>query len=362
MTLKLLHSSDIRVGMAFPDAHARADRLREYRLDALKSLVARAGRESVDALLLTGNTFADNRLSHREIKEVIAALRSSTVPVYLLPGLEDPYTPDSPYRLLAELFAPPIRVLGEAAPVRLKGGTLFPCPVTRRRVAGTAPGEDPTGWIPPRGQSDGIRVGLACISGNVGRLAPRDLDFLALGGSTRPSRIANASWSGAPEATTYGETFGHVTLVTIASPGAAPNVRGLKLGRLTWVHWERTVEKLSSLKTEIEALPGPETTLLKLTLRGRLPHSTLHDLKSFLDEQERKLYHLEVENQISVDAQDDDGYHHPLLKGMSRFIHLQASQPIHSGLYDLPDQAEVSRQALIRLGQILEELNDSDLI
>jgi len=113
--VKLLHTSDLRIGLAFARQYQRAPILREARLEALRSLLALARREEVSAVLLTGNTLASPYIDHKLLLELLSVLGTSPAPVYLSPGELDPLTADSPYALRADLFQPPVHILRGAA-------------------------------------------------------------------------------------------------------------------------------------------------------------------------------------------------------------------------------------------------------
>ncbi|MDG4869686.1 metallophosphoesterase, partial [Guyparkeria sp. 1SP6A2] len=91
--------------------------LRQARIDAVKSVVGLARSHAVDFILIAGDTFEDNRIDHRYIREVSDVLRGSPVPVYIRPGNHDPLTQDSPFVLHESLFAPPVTVLRRAEPL-----------------------------------------------------------------------------------------------------------------------------------------------------------------------------------------------------------------------------------------------------
>src|SRR2546425_418588 len=78
---------------------------------------------------------------------VSAILSGSDVPVYILPGRTDPYTPDSPFRLQPALFKTPVHVFTDARSVNLRNSTvaLYPYPVRSRDHGAWLPPDD---WIP----------------------------------------------------------------------------------------------------------------------------------------------------------------------------------------------------------------------
>jgi DNA repair exonuclease SbcCD nuclease subunit len=94
--VKLLHCSDAMIGMAFPHAYEKADKLRQYRMEALKSAISLARRERAEAIILAGNTLADNRISPNQLKELSATLSGSSIPFTscrVIPTLIPPTVP-----------------------------------------------------------------------------------------------------------------------------------------------------------------------------------------------------------------------------------------------------------------------------
>lgn len=201
--MKLLHTSDLRLGMAFPHHVQRAEELRAARLDSLRAVLALAAREGAQAVILAGNTLADNRVAHLDLMDAVSVLSGSPVPVYLLPGLTDPDTPDSPYAVRADLFVAPIHVL--RTPVQVGGLTLVPFPVRSREA------------LPPwegKGQ-----LAVACAPPPQ---APGGFEYVAMGGSPFPEHHGAAHWCGTPEGYDYGHPPGAVTLIEDLQPRSLP--------------------------------------------------------------------------------------------------------------------------------------------
>lgn len=124
--MKILQTSDVLVGRDFRELPELAEELRQARLDVLQTLVALAEKERVDALVLVGNTLADNRIAHRTLLDVARLLGASPVPVLLVPGACDPLTPDSPYELRADVFSEPVRIQREPWAVLTRGAASGP--------------------------------------------------------------------------------------------------------------------------------------------------------------------------------------------------------------------------------------------
>ncbi len=323
--LRLLHSSDLLIGSSFPHAYPKGEELRGARFRVLEALVGRAQNEKAQALILAGNTLADNRLSEPELKRLGSILKSSKVPVYLLPGITDPLTADSPYRRHPDLFAPPIHVLSEARPVRLEGATLFPIPVLSRREA-HAPS------IPVRQAEDGLRIGIAC-----GPEAPDlpDLDYLAMGGRAVAEQGERIAWSGTPEAIQYGQGRGRAYLVTL-SAGAAPSLKSLFVGYHHWLEDTLNLKSLEKLREALDAIKEPTRVLQRLVLRGALSLPELKEGLELLEQFSSKLYHLQVDDHLTLAAHPEEHFQEPLLRNLARNVsETENPRPALLELYEL---------------------------
>ena len=203
--MKLLHTSDLLLGQGFPLLPDLASALREARLEVLRSILALAVREKVDAIVLAGNTIADTRVAHDLVVKLTSLLATSPVPVYLWPGQSDPLRADSPYVLRADLFKAPIHLLKQPQ---------LP-------------------WNGPL-----VAVGQALPGA----------EYVALPGNS-------------PEPYGFGQGQGTVRLVSF--PGA--QVQQVPVGRYNWLEVEAS--SLKDLPAQLNPLAS-DTTLLRLKLRG----------------------------------------------------------------------------------------------
>jgi len=351
------------IGMAFPHAYEKADRLRQYRIDAVKSIISLASRERADAIIFAGNTLADNRISPNQLKELSATLSGSSVPVYILPGCADPHTPDSPFRLQPGLFKSPIHVLTDVRPVNVQGSalTLYPYPVRSRNDGAWLPPDD---WIPPRGQTSEIRVGIACLphADRAQGLHPADarqLDYLAAGGSLVPAGTGSVRWSGTIEPVTFGDPAGQALIVIIGGPVTNPEVQPITTGRLTWLDWSREAGRLRSLISELEAVENCNSVLLRLTLNGALELDALAELRDAIERLRSRFFHLRIADHVQLAPTEKEPFQNPLLRAMANRLRVLASQPAESAAESSP---AVAVQALVQLTRIVSSLNQEDLL
>lgn len=203
--MKLLHASNLRIGQGFPQLPDLAPALREARLEAIRSILALATREKVQAIVLAGNTLADPRVAHDLVVKLTSLLSTSSIPIYLRPGKTDPPRADSPYVLRADLFKPPLHLLNQAQ-------------------------------LPWDGPLVAVGEPLA------------GAEYVAMSDTS-------------PEPFDFGQASGSVKLVSF--PGA--QVQEIKVGRHNWVEVES--DSLSDLRTQLPPLVS-DTTLLRLKLHG----------------------------------------------------------------------------------------------
>jgi DNA repair exonuclease SbcCD nuclease subunit len=333
--------------MPFRNIPEKAEALRQARLDAVKQVIALAEKEGAAFVVAAGDLFDDNRIAPAIVEDTARILKSSPVPIYLLPGNHDPLTQDSPYVRCPGLFTGSAIVLRNETPVTILGGTLYPCPAKSRNSS-----QDPTSGIPTRTKTDGIRIGIA--HGSVGTPAPNDfpipakaaigkqLDYLALGHWHGVTKIDERTWyCGAPEATAFGQpNAGKALVVDIASPEALPVVREVVLGQYHWKELDRELHsepELHALLEEVKKLANPNV-LLRLRLKGNLSQTCLDQIDTINSE---RFFHVKIENELQVHNGVHE-YRHPLLHEMSENLMNKANG-------EDQEQADIARRALSKL-------------
>lgn len=360
--MKLLHTSDLLLGQEFAHCHQVAERVRAARVETLRTILALGRKEAVDAIVVAGNLWADNRVGLALIEETAALLSKSEAPVYLLPGHRDPLTPDSPYELYPDRFRGKVKVLATTDPLILRGGvTMLPFPVRKRSVAG-----DPTRSLPER-EREPLRIAVVNTWSRGYRLGPgglarRELDYLCAGGEVERKSDDGIHWSGTPEATDFGQECGTVTLAEL-SPGHAPSLRTVATGGLCWTNEVATVsdpEELKALVSRWSRHESRATTLLRLTLRGQLEMAGMSSVEDLRRTLSAKLLHLDLRLEVAPTL-DGMAYRNPLLAAVaSRLVEKAATgeQACSGG----PSEREVAREALAILLKTLQTSTHGDLV
>ena len=203
--IRFLHAADLHLGSRITRfEEAACEKIREARFFALQQLREKAVEHHVDFILIAGDVFDDQSVSHGDASRAFAMLEGSqnSCPVFIIPGNHDPLVPGGVWDRDPWLRDQPhlrVHFLRHAEPVRVPNlpVTIFPCPLRQRRAM-----EDPTEWIGrhPRGNDDqSIRIGLAHGSLKIMPNLPEDdhliradaadyygLDYLALGHWHKP--------------------------------------------------------------------------------------------------------------------------------------------------------------------------------
>ena len=284
--MKFLQTADWQIGMKAEHVGKAGGRVREERVSAVKRVVDVAQKNSVDLVLVAGDTFENNGVDRVQVQKVADVLASVSVPIFLIPGNHDPLTPGSVWEHPVWKSTQNVRVLRDECPVKVPDGLLYPCPVTEKQSD-----KDPTAWIRAN-ETQRIHVGLA--HGTVEGIHQEEpdhpiardaasrggLDYLALGHwhSTAtypgPDNSVRMAYSGTHETTKFGERdSGNVLVVEIASPGALPIITPIHTSGLEWEVIEQDLREpgnLPRVREQIESIDNPGSALVDLRISGLL--------------------------------------------------------------------------------------------
>lgn len=310
---RFIHSSDLHIGKPFGNyPEDLRGRLREARHGALARLARLARDTGAGTIALAGDTFDTETPTPQMLHHAMAEMRAAEGLTWIiLPGNHDSLLADELWRR-AQAIAPPNVVLAlEPRPIELAGGVmLLPAPCTTRR-----PGRDLTDWMSQAGTEEGaLRIGLAhgpvldfsedgakgeVIAPNRARLA--GLDYLALGDwHGRMSLDARTHYSGTPEPDRFKhERPGEALLVSIAGPGAVPEVTGVATQSFAWQ--TRPLELLgdddgfAALEAALPEAADRRGTLLRLSLSGHARLAVKTALMARLDRLAPEFAYFECE-------------------------------------------------------------------
>jgi len=293
---RFLHTADWQLGLQanFIPGDAGAI-VRNERFRTLHRIGAVARETKAEFVVVAGDVFQHHGLRPETLRRSFEAMAQISVPIYLLPGNHDPLSSDALYH--GELWRREcprhVHVLGSREPVIVSEGiALLACPLLERHTLGDATEH----LTPDLGPSGHVRIGVAhggikeflerLVSDDeplhnaipVDRAARAHLDYLALGDWHGLLRIDDRTWyPGTPEATRFKEKApGNVLVVEIDAPGAVPRVTPHPVAGLEWTKVEHQVDgdaDLTSLQCLLDGFARKDTTLLELTLTGRLDAS-----------------------------------------------------------------------------------------
>lgn len=214
--IKLLHAADLHLDSPFeglPDGKA-AQRRQEQR-ELLTKIAQTAENEQVQLVLLSGDLFDSDSAYTETAEELVKALGSMSVPVFIAPGNHDYFTQRSPYAKLQ--FPQNVHVF------RNNSIECEELPELNARVWGAAFTDKYCGAL-----LDGFRadkkpdvIDLMCIHGEVGRssqynpisevdIAASGMDYIALGhihagSGLKKSGHSYYAWPGCPEGRGFDE-------------------------------------------------------------------------------------------------------------------------------------------------------------
>ena len=280
---RFIHTSDLHLGRRFSALPEEVrGRLQEARHGSLARLAAAARSHGAAHVLVAGDVFDSETPSDPVWRQALAAMRAEAdVTWVLLPGNHDSLAAEALWERVARQASANVRPVLEAGVVELAPGVaLLAAPATRRH-----PGRDLTEWM-DGAAAEGLRIGLA--HGAVQRFGEDDshdviapdraeragLDYLALGDWHGRVRIGPRTWySGTPERDRFRHAGrGECLAVTIAGPGAEPEVAPVTVGVFDWVDAGLALLPGEDAAAALEAvLPpgGRRDVLLRLRVSGR---------------------------------------------------------------------------------------------
>ena len=372
--MKFLHTSDWQIGMKAIHAGDAAEKVREERIETIRKVMDVARENKVDFILVAGDVFENNAVKRVYVQRVVDILAKIDIPVFLIPGNHDPYTPGSVWEHPAWMMNDNIRVLLKKEPVEIPGGMLYPCPTLEKYSR-----KDPTAWIVKSGK-DAISIGMA--HGTVENIHAEELDhpippdaaersgldYLALGHwhSTTIYKGADGfvrmAYSGTHETTRFGERdSGNVLVVEIPEKGAPPVLTRIHVGKLNWKVIDTEIKapgELALLRDIIEKTDNPENTLVDLKLKGLLfcgERSELSHIQNILTS--RYLY-SRIDTSDLIPSPADDAWITSLPPGIIRETAIMLrkfSNPGFTGKRPVWCSQKVATRALFELYSLIAE-------
>lgn len=310
-----------------PEAQARFN---DARLEALRAAARVAVEESCEFIVVAGDAFESNQVATETLLRTLEALKTISMPVFILPGNHDAFDAGSIYRRPAFRDRKPssLLILEDSTPREaLPGVEVVGAPWRTRR-----PLEDlARRALSTLGPPAGLRLLVA--HGAVDKLNPDPNDpallrlgpaeealrrghvhYLALGDRHSTTEVGSSGkiwYSGAPEATDYGETDpGNVLVVELSGAGASVTPRRTGSWRFQREAWSVDGDlDLERLRARLDDEPQKDRRVLKLDLTGTLSLRQASALEELLEEARSLYAAIECEERhrdIAVLPDDED--------------------------------------------------------
>jgi DNA repair exonuclease SbcCD nuclease subunit len=323
---RFVHTSDLHLGRRFAGLpeEVRA-RLAPARHGILARLAEVARARDAAHILVAGDLFDVETPDPRVWRQALDAMGAESGQTWwLLPGNHDSLAAEPLWDGIRGRAPANVQVLDSPTPREIAPGVwLLPSPIAHRFT-----GMDATAWMAGCATPDGaLRIGLA--HGGVtsfgseqdsADLIPPDLpalarlDYLALGDWHGALRIGPRCWfSGSPERDRFKHPGRGVCLaVTLAAPGAVPDVTEVPVGEFDWAQAELDLTPgLDPVAELARVLPEAGTArrdiLLRLRLSGRVRLPDRARLDRAIEAERPLFWHMEVDDAgLANDVSPDD--------------------------------------------------------
>ncbi len=321
--LRIVHTADNHLGLQFTGRHY-PERIRTMlvseRFEALERVVAIANSSGAHILLVAGDLFESVGIRTGDIERAASILRSfGGLHLVILPGNHDFFEPgDSKlWGKFRKAFGDRhVLLLDRPEPVHLavedRDIVLYPGPCMSKTSS-----ENAIGWVAsaPKDQRM-VNIGVAhgCVTGispdaddryyqmHEDELRSSGVDFWLLGHThiryPRAPRPDGSLFYFPSTHTPDGFDCDHEGFVWLLEVDDAKHVtmESIRTGKMRFQTWSRTLtgaEDLERIEKECAALDGP-STLLKLSLQGRLSEEELRLIGDFRTRMEHVLAYCEL--------------------------------------------------------------------
>jgi len=372
MTLSILATADLHLGMKFaglPDAQAA---LAEARFACLERLVATANERRAALLLVAGDLFHRVTVAKRDVLRAAQALRAFEGRLAaVLPGNHDHLSPgqDPLWPVFREACGDRVLVLAEPRPYPLAhydlDACLYPGPCRAWHSSTNA-----IGWVKAAGRDPDSRHHVGVAHGSLAGVSPdldqsyypmREGELAAAGpdlwviGHThlrypeRPGQASRVFIPGAPEPDGYDCAHAGTAWLLLLGDDSV-EVEPLQTGAYRFVH-----EDVSDVSAaELEALaarhagPGAARELLKVRLSGRIGREQRGLLADAERELRGRVLHLDW---------DETGVRERLDRAAIDADYAVGSFPhrLLASLLDDPEALDVAREMLDVARDVIEE-------
>jgi len=352
MSLKLLHTADIHLGMTFKNRDYPEDVRRllvEARFESLEKLVTLAEENKCRLIIVAGDLFHRVSVPAAQVNRAVNIIKRFSGVTALLPGNHDYYESSGPlWSKLKELASEELVLLTGQKPYDLSDYgldvVLYPAPCDGKHSA-----ENRLGWMSDLTEQPAGKWKVGVAHGTVKGISPDfndqyfpmdeaelvalGLDHWCLGHTHVPYPSINETgkqafiFSGTPEPDGFDCRHGGSAWLTEFDESGNTLSRQLSTGQFRFVDLEITVGDGADLRAIAKKLATEGgKTLVKLKLIGTLPEADYNGRGQALKLLEEKVLYLEPDESelaLEINASVIDGkypqgsFPHRLLKRLS---------------------------------------------
>lgn len=323
MTLKILHTADLHIGLKFmrgydPDVR---EKLIEARFDTLKRLVKIANEEKCDLFVIAGDLFDSTRISKKDVLRVANIINGFDGQVVILPGNHDHVQTES--RGLWDMFSEGIRentlLLFEPKYVEVEVSDykvgLYPGPCISKHSK-----KNTIGWIKKKRKAEDVDLHIGVAHGSLEGVSPdfdqayypmteEDLNSAGLDlwlmGHTHiriPKKMRGKGggifFASTPEPDGFDCQHEGFAWIFEAENRDTIKYRAVRTGRYRFLTMEEEVSAdgdLEALKERFSELEE-DKFLVKLRVTGRLPKDPYAERSAVWDEIRDTVLYLDVDD------------------------------------------------------------------
>jgi DNA repair exonuclease SbcCD nuclease subunit len=310
MPIKIFHTADLHIGLKFANADYPPqvrEALHEARFSTLANMVKEAGKRDCRLMVIAGDLFEHIRPTNTDILRVTQELKTFTGDVIaVLPGNHDPLSGDF-WKTFKENAGERVLLLEKIQPYPLQeyglNVVLYPAPCFEKH---SESGTNQIGWIKDIPKEPGmLHIGVA--HGSVEGLSPDEekryylmtreelesagVSLWLMGHNHSPYPVTpglrdRIFYPGTHEPDSFNRQYPGSTWVhELVDDGSCLSER-IITGKYRFLQKEITLESetdIAQLELTLLSVDAPSTTLLRLTLKGRLTKEELQETRKVIE-------------------------------------------------------------------------------
>jgi exonuclease SbcD len=337
MALRVFLTSDLHLGMKFPELPAAVrERLVEERFACLERMVALAGTERCDLLVVAGDLFHRVSAAKRDIERAADALSGFQGRcVAVLPGNHDYLSPDDElWRLFRARCGDSVIVLDQSRPVFLAEHGIDACLYPGPCISLHSP-ESAVGWVRAAARDPSVHVHIGVAHGSLegvspdfdsryypmtqARLLECGMDVWLLGHThlPYPERAGKGErifYAGTPAPDGFDcRHEGRAWILSLGERSSEVDAQPISTGAIRFRDVQAAVHGAADLDVLERAWTGEEAarTILRLRLSGRVTKEALGAMGEWSARISARLLHLELRDdelreEVTRDSIDRD--------------------------------------------------------